>query len=128
MPTVALYAAVFAIMLIALAVRVILLRERHHVALGDGGHRALERAVRVHGNFTEYVPLALLLFWMVEASGASAVWVHGLCSALLLGRLVHAFGVSQTRETLALRVVGMALTFTALLVAAGWLLVRAALT
>lgn len=126
MPTVALYAALFAVMLIALAARVILLREQHQVALGVGGHRALERAVRVHGNFTEYVPFALLLFWMVEASGASAPWIHGLCATLLLGRLVHAYGVSQTRETLALRVVGMVLTFTALLVAAGWLLVRAA--
>lgn len=126
MPIVALYAALFAIMLVALSVRVILVRDANQVTLGDGGHKPLLRAIRVQGNFTEYVPLALVLFWLVETSGASAVWVHGLCGALLLGRIVHAVGVSQVRETLAIRVVGMLLTFGALLVGAGWLLVRAA--
>jgi hypothetical protein len=125
MPIVALYAALFAIMLVALSVRVILVREANKVSIGDGGHKPLQRAIRVQGNFTEYVPLALVLFWLVETSGASALWVHGLCATLLVGRFVHAIGVSQMRETLAIRVVGMLLTFTALLVGAGWLLVRA---
>lgn len=127
MPIVALYAALFAIMLVALSVRVILVRQAKQVAIGDGGHTALQRAIRVQGNFTEYVPLALLLFWLVETSGAAALWVHGLCAALLLGRIVHAVGVSQIKETLAIRVVGMLLTFTSLLVGAGWVLVRAAM-
>jgi uncharacterized membrane protein YecN with MAPEG domain len=121
-----LYAALLALLYLGLSVRVIRWRRRELVALGDGGRPALQRALRVHGNFAEYVPFALLMFWMVEASGASVMWVHGLCAALLLGRLIHAYGVSQTRETLALRVVGMVLTFTPLLVAAGWVLVRAA--
>jgi len=78
------------------------------------------RAVRVHSNFAEYVPFALLLLYFVETSGASPVVIHGLC--LLIGRLSHAFGVSRDNEQFQYRVAGMALTFTVFLVSSAYLL------
>ena len=76
------------------------------------------RAMRVHSNFAEYVPLNLLLMYFVESSGAAAWFVHELGLCLLLGRILHAVGVSQVRERFAFRTLGMALTFTPMIAAA----------
>lgn len=108
------YAALLALLFVFLGVRVIRQRGRARVGLGDGGDRALARAIRVHGNFAEYVPLALLLLAFAELGGAAAWLVHLGGALLLAGRLAHAYGVSQEAEDLRLRVAGMALTFTVL--------------
>jgi hypothetical protein len=112
------YAALLGIVFVLLSVRTLRLRRRLQVAVGDGGNALMLRGMRVHGNFAEYVPLGLLLVAGAEVLSAPAVLVHGLGIVLLVGRLVHAFGVSQEVEVYAYRVSGMALTFTCYLVAA----------
>jgi len=124
MPNTTLYLALMGLLFLALSVRVILLRQKYQVALGDAGEKPLKRAIRVHANFAEYVPLCLLLIYFVELTGARAALVHGLGLALLLGRLLHAFGVSQVQETLKFRVSGMAITFGVLSVSALYLVYR----
>lgn len=112
------YAAIFALLFVALSLRTIRLRRRARVAVGSGGDAVLERAARVHANFAEYVPLALVLIYFAEIEAAGNAWVHGLCIALLAGRLLHAYGVSQVKENYRFRIAGMVLTFTVLLSAA----------
>jgi uncharacterized protein len=106
-----LYAALLSLLFIALSVRTIRLRRRHRIAVGDGDNAELRRAIRVHANFAEYAPLALLLVFFVEADGAPGLWVHLLGIALLCGRALHAWGVSQPQENFRYRVSGMMLTF-----------------
>ena len=65
-PITALYAGVCAFVLLALAARVIRLRWALKVGIGDGGERTLNRAIRVHGNAAEYVPIALVLMLVAE--------------------------------------------------------------
>jgi len=117
-----LYASVLAILFVALSVRTLRMRHRLKIAVGDAGNQALLRAIRVHSNFAEYVPLSLLLISFVEMSGASALLVHFLGLCLLVGRAVHAYGVSQLNENYAFRVAGMAMTFTTLMGASGYLI------
>jgi len=105
------YATLLGLLFIALSLRTIRLRRRHQVAVGDGNNSELRRAMRVHANFAEYVPLALLLIFFVELDGTPKWWVHALALVLLGGRLAHAWGVSQTRENFRYRVFGMVLTF-----------------
>lgn len=124
MPIVALYAALLALLFIWLSFRTIRARQRLQVAVGDGGHRDLQRAMRVHANFAEYAPLALLLIYFVELGSAPARFVHALGLGLLLGRSVHAWGVSQQKEDLRFRVTGMVLTLLVLMVASLYLLRR----
>jgi uncharacterized membrane protein YecN with MAPEG domain len=112
------YAALLAMLFIVLSIRTVRLRRRYKVAVGDGGNPALLRAMRVHANFAEYVPLTLLLIFMLESMGAAAVIVHGLCLCLVAGRVCHAYGVSQVAENYRYRVLGMSMTFTAMGVAA----------
>ena len=82
----------------------------------------MQRDMRVHANFAEYVPLCLLMTYLVEQSGVYAWFVHALCMGLLVGRLSHAYGVSQQRENLAFRMTGILLTFTVLIASAAHLL------
>lgn len=98
------YAALLALLFVALSVRTLRLRRRLRIAVGDQGNEAMLRAMRAHANFAEYVPLSLLLFWFVEQSGASPVLVHAFGISLLAGRLLHAWGVSQVREDYRFRV------------------------
>jgi uncharacterized membrane protein YecN with MAPEG domain len=126
MPITPIYAAGLALVFVGLSIRTIRLRRRARVAIGDGGDRRLARATRAHANFAEYVPLALLLVYFVEAPGAPRPAIHALCMMLLAGRLAHAWGVSQEPEDFRFRVAGMALTFSVLGLAALALLYRAA--
>lgn len=112
------YAALLALLFVFLSLRTIRLRRRHRVALGDGENPELRRAMRAHANFAEYVPFALLLVYFVERDGAHLALVHALGLALLAGRLLHAWGVSQPREDFRFRVTGMVLSFGVLLTAA----------
>lgn len=105
------YAALLALIYVFLALRVIRARRGARIAIGTGGNPALARAIRVHGNFGEYVPFALLLLSFAEIQGRPAWWINALCVALIAGRLVHAYGVSQEKENFLLRTVGMVITF-----------------
>jgi len=123
MPTIVpFYASLLAALYLFLSVRVIRMRRRERIAVGDGGNVRLRRAIRVHANFAEYVPLALILAAFVELQQFSPLIIHLLCLALIIGRVVHAYGVSQEKEDYRLRVVGMALTFGAIATPALWLL------
>ena len=108
------YAAVLGIGMIILSLRVIRIRRKAKIALGDQGEPVLERAIRVHGNFSEYVPLAIILLTFVEISGSSGWLVHGLCILLVAGRAVHAIGVSHTAENHRFRTFGMVTTLIVL--------------
>jgi uncharacterized protein len=105
------YAAVLALIYILLALRVIRTRQTARVAIGTGGNAPLARAIRVHGNFAEYVPIALLLLAFMEMQGRAAWWINLLCCALVVARLTHAYGVSQEKENFRFRIVGMVTTF-----------------
>lgn len=118
------YAAIFALLFLALSARVILLRRSRQIALGDGGQALLRRAMRVHANFAEYVPFSLLLIYFLELQTTVSLWIHLLCGGLLVGRLLHAYGLSQVKEPLAYRVTGMALTLAVLSGSALAILVR----
>lgn len=118
MAVTALYGALLALLFLALSVRIVGLRRRLRVAVGDGGEPQLLRAIRAHGNFAEYVPLSVLLLAMAEVQGGTPILLHALGIALLAGRVAHAWGLNQPNEDLRYRVFGMAATFTALVGAA----------
>lgn len=110
------YAGLIALLFVLLGMRVIRARRQAKIPLGDGGDRILLRRLRAHGNLAEYAPMAVVLMALIEWQGASAPLVHAVGLCLLGGRLIHAYGVSAEPETYRLRVAGMALTFTALII------------
>jgi uncharacterized membrane protein YecN with MAPEG domain len=112
------HASLLTLVYFFLSLRVIRLRRQLGVGLGPGQDPRLLRAMRVHANFAEYVPLALLLLVMLELQAWPSLLLHALGALLVFGRCAHAFGVSQAQERFFFRVSGMAATFTVLLVAA----------
>jgi len=109
------YAAIFAFIFVALSVRTLRLRRQLRVAIGHGNEPKLERATRAHANFAEYVPISILLIYFLEIHTVSSIWIHLLCTVLLVGRIVHAYGVSQVSEDHRYRVTGMSLTFAVII-------------
>ena len=110
-----LIASTAAIIFISLSLGVIKLRRRNQVRIGTGGVEELERAIRAHANFAEYVPIGLILIACLEANGATwwLVLLPGI--ALLLGRIVHAVGVQEPPPNIKNRVLGMKITFFTLI-------------
>lgn len=113
--TTSIYAVTLVWLFLFLSVRTLLTRRKLKIGIGTGDNIEMTRAMRVHANFSEYVPLALLLMLMIELTDISELWVHLVGVPLLVGRLVHAYGVAQVEENYGFRVAGMAMTFTSLI-------------
>ena len=125
LPVTALYGGLFGLLLVALSANVVLARRRYGVRLGVGDEEGMQQAVRVHGNFTEYVPLALLLMLFCELAGLPAAWLHGAGVLLLVSRLLHARGLSRRPGLTFGRFYGTAGTWLTIVGLSGWLLARA---
>lgn len=108
----AFYAAILAALFIVLSVRVINQRRQARVEIGAGEDLELLRRMRVHANFAEYAPFAIVLLALCESLKAPSIWLHALGLTLVAGRALHAYALSQTPHILRYRVLGMALTFT----------------
>ncbi|WP_282077689.1 MAPEG family protein [Epibacterium ulvae] len=108
------YAGLTALLFVVLSIKVIKLRGRAKVYMGNGQpgeHEPLERSVRVQGNCAEYAPLGLILLALVELQSTPGFVVHILGALLFLGRIAHAVGMGSTPQIAQLRVGGMVMTF-----------------
>ena len=115
LPVTTLYASLLGILLIALANKVSKNRRRARVSLGHGSDTSLERAMRTHGNFIEYVPFSLLLLVLLEVEVTEMWLLHLLGAMLLAGRLLHAYGMLNPDGVIAGRFWGTALTWLMIL-------------
>lgn len=114
----AFYASLLALFFIMLSFNVIRLRFKLKVGVGDGGEKQLTKAIRIHGNFSEYMPLALILLAGFELNGADNLWVHIYGSILVMGRVFHAIGLTKSIGTSLPRVIGTLTMFVVMLMLA----------
>lgn len=112
-----LYAGILGLMYVGLSVFTILGRFKHKVAIGDGGNEDMLRRIRLHGNFAEYVPIALILILLTELGNHSAFVVHVLGAVLVFGRIFHALGLYNAAPINKSRQIGMICTFLVIIVA-----------
>jgi uncharacterized protein len=92
MPVFFVCAGLLGLLAVSLTVSVGRLRMQKKIYLGDGGDPAMLAAIRAHGNFMEYVPLCLLLIYIVSEF-YSFWYVAVLSLVLLLSRVLHAGGL-----------------------------------
>lgn len=110
-----LYAGLIGLLYIALAYNVSRLRVGLKIAIGDGGNHQLSRAIRAHANLTENAPIALILLTGIELQEFSVVVLHVLGTTLVIGRLLHAYGLSRSAGTSFGRAAGILLTWLMIL-------------
>ncbi len=78
--------------------------------LGDGGHDLMTRRIRIHGNFAEYIPLLLFVLFLLEINTTNVAVLIVFAGALVLGRLLHFYGLYSSGSPMWARVWGMQLT------------------
>ena len=89
--TTAFYAGLFGLIYVGLSAWVVL--SRGSSGEMQGGDDTMMKRVRSQGNFGEYVPFALLLIALLEADGAGHLFIQILLLVLLVGRVLHPFGL-----------------------------------
>lgn len=114
MPITTLYALPLALILLILTFRTINYRRANRISLGDNGDRALLQRMRVHANCAEYTPIGLVILGLAESVTTPAYLLHAIGLALVAGRTLHAYGMSQTPQHMSLRTYGMILTIVAI--------------
>ncbi|MEN3952009.1 MAPEG family protein [Iodidimonas sp. SYSU 1G8] len=106
-PATMLYAGIMGLLAVALATQVLWARINAK-KLPDWKP---DTTMRVQANFVENVPLALILLYLLEAGGAPTVMVHVLGAALVIARLLHAWGYSGNPGATYPRLIGAQTTF-----------------
>ncbi len=109
-PITGLAAAFCGLLLLVLGLRISVLRLRGKVALGDGGNTQLLRAIRVHGNNTEHMPIFLVLCLIYEVYAGGSGFLIATVAVFLLARLLFSIGLSLA-SVHPLRRLGAGLTF-----------------
>jgi hypothetical protein len=122
----ALWSGLSILLLVVLSFRTIFTRKRLGVSFGDGGHPELTAASRTFGNAAEYIPPCLIVLVLMALLGFEPVWIHVIGGAMLLGRLLHAWGLGRPKQPSFGRMAGMILSQLSLIGGAGALIGRAA--
>ena len=123
----AFYAAILGLIFACLSTWVIAGRFKLQILHGDGGNETMNRRMRAHGNFAEYVPVILLLLALFESSGGSKAIVRILLVVLTVARLMHPVGMiapPNSVQQYAFRATSVIATLTILAIASGLLLLR----
>ena len=101
-----LYTSLITIFAIFLALRNGVIRGKTKTMLGDGGSSELLQSMRAHGNLMEHAHIALILLLLLEMQGVVDWKLHLIGSTFFLCRILHAYGITISRESTPYRVVG----------------------
>lgn len=114
----ALWGGLLILLLITLSGLVVRQRRRLRIGYGDGETPELMGAVRAFGNASEYAPAGMAGLALMAMVSAAPWLIHLIGGAFLLGRIIHAVGLSRSVGATRARIVGMMLTYVPMLVLA----------
>ena len=104
-----------------LALRVVTLRIKAKVLIGDGGNALLTARTRAQINFVEYTPIVLILIGLIELARGTHGWLWAAGIIYILGRVLHPFGMDKQTPN-PLRAAGILTTWIVLIGLAGYAL------
>ena len=95
LPVTALYAGILTIFALVLSFKAGSFRGSTGISVmfGDPINMELAQRVRVHQNFLEYVPMAVILMGIIELNGGNATFLHVMGVVLIITRVAHAIGL-----------------------------------
>jgi len=110
-PVTALFSSILFFLFYYLAKNVIQIRRKNKIALGFAKNKELEQAITAHSNFSQYVPLGLIMMACMELNKIhfSIIFIAGIC--FTYGRIIHAKSFLKKTMDLKQRVQGMKFTF-----------------
>jgi uncharacterized membrane protein YecN with MAPEG domain len=97
-------------------------RVKTNVMMGDGGNNDMVCRMRTLANFSEFVPLLLILMGLMEMGGGNRTFLEVFGAALVVLRIMHAIGMPRPVPNV-FRAGGFIGTFVLLLVAAVYSLI-----
>ena len=106
-----LYAGILALLQVFLSWKVVSLRNRYQIRMGDGGHTELTGVVRAHGNLLEYLATGIVLLLLLDIIGFSNPVIHVLGILLVAARLLHLVGIHDPAGASLSRKIGTRLTW-----------------
>lgn len=115
-------ACVLALFYLVLVVRVGHGRFLHRISMGDGDNPDMLIRMRTHANFSEYIPLILILMALLERSKANPMLLAVAGVLLVIFRVMHAIGMPMKAPNF-FRAAGAGGTMLILLIFAVWGLV-----
>jgi uncharacterized membrane protein YecN with MAPEG domain len=97
LPITALYAGILMIFALVLSAKAGSFRGKSGISIlfGDPVNTELAQRVRVHQNFLEYVPMAIILMGILELNGGNSTFLHVFGVVLIISRYAHAIGLKH---------------------------------
>jgi len=122
MPITLMYASVMAVFALVLSFGAGSTRGKAGISVlfGDPVNWDLAEKVRRHQNFLEYVPLWLIVFGAIEASGGSSLFLYIVGDLMIIVRIAHAIGLKHDNIGHPGRLIGAGGTALLTLVTAGY--------
>lgn len=102
-----------------LALRIVRMRVKGDVLIGDGGDDLLAGRMRAHANLVEYAPFVLVLLALIELARGSGVALGLTALTFVIARIAHPKGMDLRRSNLP-RAGGAILTWLVLAFLVGW--------
>lgn len=86
-------ASIFGLMFVWLSAQVISARVKNDSLIGDDGKSEMLWPIRIHANFTEYVPIFLILLGLLELLGGNTTALIVIAAVFVIARVAHVIGM-----------------------------------
>ena len=108
LPITALYAGIMMIFALVLSFYAGSFRGKSGISVlfGEPANMELAERIRIHQNFLEYVPMAIILMGIIEINGGNTTFLHVFGVVLIISRIAHAVGLKHDNMGHPGRVIG----------------------
>jgi len=104
------------ILFLCLTFYIIRFRFGNSISVGDGGSTVLLHRIRAQGNYIENAPLHLIGLISMMQLGTSSLMMHVVGAMFIIGRILHAIGITRTDATNKMRQGGVVLTLLSFMI------------
>ncbi|MEM7081060.1 MAG: MAPEG family protein [Pseudomonadota bacterium] len=114
LPVTLITACILGLLFIWLCIYVINGRVKNEALIGDAGNTDMLFRIRTHANFTEYVPIFLILLALLELHGGNRIALIVIAAVFVIARVLHILGMGEDAN-LKPRQIGIVGSFTGII-------------
>lgn len=98
---------------LVMSLRIVFFRFEKKMSLGFpiDSKDPMFKADRIHANFSEYVPLIIIMMALLEITGTPTNYIKISGFSLIVARIIHWIGIMQRKVPNPFRFLGAAITF-----------------